>query len=54
MGSMLSPHGEVIVVGYGEAEKSEPKGELHPKKGMLSYAIDLVIQERRFVLEAVG
>ena len=54
MSSLLLPYGEVIVVRYGEAEKSEPKGELHSKKVMLSYAVDLVGQERRLVLEAVG
>ena len=42
------------MVGCGEAEKLEPKGELHPKKGMLSYTVDLVGQERHFVLESVG
>ena len=54
MGSLIPPYGEVIVVGCGEAEKLEPKGELHPKKVMLSCVVDLVGQQRRFVLEAAG
>ena len=54
MGSLLPPYGEVIVVGCGKAEKLEPKREPRPKMGMLSYAVDLMGQERRFVLEAAG
>ena len=42
------------MVGYGEAGKPEPKGELHPKKVMLSCVVDMMRQERRLVLEAVG